>query len=341
MEIESWLFKLRGFISEITLRDKVLIVGAIALLGLGVVNVSRYLTHRNSIDYLSRKAFSEVREYWRTQAGSDPQERWWAFFWRLSQESEPGESRQRAASIALSMLGNMERWDQILELTSNLAPDDPVLERSHTVIGRAYAGSHGESAYIGFLTRTIRSHPNKALRAKSALALARLFLENRRYQAAAAVLGGFDFNAHPVDDELENWWKAAQFELEHLRPGMPAPPFELTDVEGRSLISSDLKGSPFILLFWSPTCGPSSLLFDALYTAAPKGIQVVAVSKKSAESVDASPQKQGFRLVYDQEPATKWNVYATPTALLFDQEGRLIGKAHAAAELAALVDSLP
>lgn len=323
-----------------TLLARLLLLGAVVLLGLGATNVVRWARRTDSIDYLSKKAFSEVRAYWGHRQGPDPQERWWPLFWRLSQESEQAETRRRAGNISLTMLANLERWDTIKELASGLEPGDPILERSFAVIGKAHLQSQGESAHISFLSRTIRSHPNPRLRGRAALALARLFIEQRRYQAANAVLSDFDWPSEGDDEDLEGWWRAARFELERLRPGMPSPPFVLRDAEERTIGLADLRGSPFVLLFWSPNCGPSSLLLEALYNSPPEGIQVLAVSPQPGKFDENPRQRPGFHFISDQHLAKEWNIYATPTALLFSRDGRLAGKSHAGGELATLIHTL-
>ena len=77
--------------------------------------------------------------------------------------------------------------------------------------------------------------------------------------------------------------------------GQPAPDFSLTDLDGKTVQLSSLKGKVVLLDFWATWCGPCKLSLPHLQKVADdgglakRGLQVFAVNEK-----DAKPLVQAF-----------------------------------------------
>jgi len=77
--------------------------------------------------------------------------------------------------------------------------------------------------------------------------------------------------------------------------GQPAPDFSLTDLGGRTVQLSSLKGKVVLLDFWATWCGPCKLSLPHIQKVADdgglakRGLQVFAVNEK-----DAKPLVQAF-----------------------------------------------
>jgi uncharacterized membrane protein YphA (DoxX/SURF4 family) len=154
-------------------------------------------------------------------------------------------------------------------------------------------------------------------------------------------------------DELEQAFSAAGLEipgsaLPVARVGAPAPPFALSDLDGRPVHSSDLLpvGQRMILLFASPSCRPCRVALRRLAArnAAGRGSQpaVAVIGEGAADAWRALPAElrpAEVLLQEDREVADLFGADVTPAAVVIAADGTLAGPpALGAAAVCALLE---
>jgi thiol-disulfide isomerase/thioredoxin len=111
------------------------------------------------------------------------------------------------------------------------------------------------------------------------------------------------------------------------RPGEPAPPVVLADLEGRTIDLRDYRGRDTLVLFWRPGCSFCQRLVEDIRrweVEPPRGAPRLLVV--SSESVEAN-RALGFRssIVLDESftVGKAFGVRGTPSGVLVDAEGRI------------------
>ena len=117
---------------------------------------------------------------------------------------------------------------------------------------------------------------------------------------------------------------------------MPSPAWELKDVDGKPVKSSDFTGKVVILDFWATWCGPCRMeipgFIELQKQYADKGLVVVGVSldQDGASVVKAFMEKTGinYPIVLGDEAIVSafGGVEGIPTTFIIDRNGRIVGK---------------
>ena len=134
----------------------------------------------------------------------------------------------------------------------------------------------------------------------------------------------------------ESWAEDVLYELEHLLPGMPAPPFAVRTTAGDSLRLVDLRGKPVVLEFYQPRDavyqqefgGRNSLLTET------DGIHVVSVSLEPDSLLNDAlfDEREPLGIFvyaasgYQAEIARSYNVNYLPVRYLIGGDGKLVAK---------------
>ncbi len=116
------------------------------------------------------------------------------------------------------------------------------------------------------------------------------------------------------------------------RENYRAPDFEATDVEGRPVSLSALRGRAVFVNFWATWCVPCRRELPAigrLAARAPKGVAVLTIATDSKEpDVREMMRAHGIRfpVVMDEKGTlgAKYEVAGIPTTLLLDPRGIVV-----------------
>ncbi len=111
-----------------------------------------------------------------------------------------------------------------------------------------------------------------------------------------------------------------------------APDFKLADLNGNTVVLSDLRGKPVLLNFWATWCPPCReevpLIEEINREWTSKGLVVLTVSlDDSADTVKDFVQNYGltFTVLFDREQrvADTYGIQGIPTTLFIDKDGMI------------------
>jgi len=127
--------------------------------------------------------------------------------------------------------------------------------------------------------------------------------------------------------------------------GRPAPPFSLTDIEGRKLDLASYRGKVVLLDFWATWCAPcrdvipSFVAWQKRY--GPRGFQVIGISLDDS----AAPVVRFSREYHLNYPVAVGNarlaeryggILGLPVAFVIDREGRIYSRHDGGTDPAAI-----
>lgn len=118
-----------------------------------------------------------------------------------------------------------------------------------------------------------------------------------------------------------------------LEPGSELPPFEMSDLKGRTVSFEDLRGRRLILVNWSPSCGFCQQIAPELAELRSdlerNGVELVLLAYGSgAHNLQVLTESglEATLLLQDDAPVQGFGWLGTPSAYLVDEEGKTLSR---------------
>ena len=121
-----------------------------------------------------------------------------------------------------------------------------------------------------------------------------------------------------------------------LKPGQPAPAWQLKDLEGKLVKSSDYRGKVVILDFWATWCPPCRAEIPSFVELQKQygkdGLVVLGVSldKEGPAAVKKfmtkTPMNYGIVMADDKIAEAYGGIEAIPTTFIIDRQGKIVAK---------------
>jgi len=118
--------------------------------------------------------------------------------------------------------------------------------------------------------------------------------------------------------------------------GHPAPDFELTDLSGKTVRLSDLRGKAVLLNFWATWCPPCKVeipwFIDLQKQYGAQGLQIVGVSMDDAKPAAVAKFTQEMGINYpvlmgnDKIADLYGGVQALPTTFYIGRDGKFVSR---------------
>lgn len=142
----------------------------------------------------------------------------------------------------------------------------------------------------------------------------------------------------------------SRIEREGLKPGTPAPSFELPEVHGGTVSLAAYRGRKVLLVFSDPDCPPCERLAPHLVRLHEEhrnnGLDLLLVGRGDPEENRRKAEKHGFAfpvlLQRRWEISLQYGIFAAPVGFLIDEKGVIAEKvAKGVDEILALAPSAP
>ncbi len=142
----------------------------------------------------------------------------------------------------------------------------------------------------------------------------------------------------------------SRLEREGLKPGTPAPNFELPEVRGGKVSLAAHRGRKVLLVFSDPDCAPCEQLAPHLVRLHEEhrnnGLDLLLVGRGDPEENRRKAEEHGFEfpvlLQHRWEISLQYGIFATPVGFLIDENGVITEKvAKGVDQILALAPSAP
>ncbi len=185
-------------------------------------------------------------------AADHPAIKWDAAIWQVHDRAPQSEAGAIAAAEAIRLLIRAEVWDRAHARVESLGVDDPAWERVPSALYEEGIARKSFEYTIATLSRTAAVTKTAAIKSAALLVVGRV--HRRQGDLPAATRSLEEARAAAPGTPLAEEAEGLIYEVEHLSPGLPAPPISGKPRNARRAITLDsFRGKPIVLVFWAST----------------------------------------------------------------------------------------
>jgi peroxiredoxin len=254
--------------------------------------------------------------------------------WGL-QETFPGTlGSEVAAGESIVML---EAWNDslLIDRARSIAPDNPTYLDVARAARRAAARVHGQEAALSILDEFADRADDRDMRA--ALIAERVIAHIDSFDEDGARQTLAQLRREYRGTEWVDWAEEAEFELDNLMPGRPAPELGVVATDGSTVTLADLRGKYTVVEFFIPESEEYHRqlpIRNALLEGFGDEVEVVSLSLQPDEAVmeaffEDRDLPGRFAILEEGAEADvvrRYNVKVVPSRFLIDPDGNLVGR---------------
>jgi hypothetical protein len=185
-------------------------------------------------------------------AADHPAIRWHAALWQVHDRAPGTEAGALAAAEAIRLLSRAEMWDRAHEQAESLDTNDPAWQRIPAVLYEEGIARKNFEYTLARLSQTAGATKTPAIKSAALLIIGRV--HRRQSDLPAAIRSLQEASAAAPGTTQAEEADGLIYEIEHLTPGLPAPPVSGKPRNAKRAITLDsFRGKPIVLVFWAST----------------------------------------------------------------------------------------
>jgi len=185
-------------------------------------------------------------------AADHPAIKWNAALWQVHARSPHSEAGAIAAAEAIELLIRAELWDRAHGRVESLDADDPAWERVPSALYSEGIARKRFEYTVATLAKTAASTKTPSIKSAALLIIGRV--DRRQGDLPAATRSLEEARAAAPGTPQATEADGLIYEIEHLSPGLPAPPISGTPRNAHGAITLEsFRGKPIVLVFWAST----------------------------------------------------------------------------------------
>jgi hypothetical protein len=179
-----------------------------------------------------------------------PGRQWAARLWAFREQHQGTEAAAIVTGEAIHQLVHAGAIEEAWQRAASLPADDPSWQRVVLVLYEGAELYDGYEIFARNMNKLLEKEFGSELAAQMHHAAGMAFQKLQRWAAAAAEFRAASRLAKP-GSRLAQQAEALLFEVENLRPGLPAPEFTARTLDGTDISLADFRGRPVLLVFWA------------------------------------------------------------------------------------------
>ena len=144
-----------------------------------------------------------------------------------------------------------KHWEELDKRVASVNADDPAWERLPSIVYSAGIARNDLPAVITRLQQVVETTTRPSNKAAALIVIGRVHRRQGDGRAAVRILE--EARSAAPDSPYVEEATGLIYEIEHLSPGLPAPPIDAKSRAGQPITLAALRGKAVVLVFWGST----------------------------------------------------------------------------------------
>lgn len=179
-----------------------------------------------------------------------PGRKWAARLWAFREQHRGTEAAAIVTGEAIHQLVHAGAMEEAWQRAASLPADDPSWQRVLQVLYEGAELYDGYAIFTRRISKLLEREFERELAAQMHHAAGLAYQKLEQWDSAATEFRAASRLAKP-GSRLAQQAEALLFEVERLRPGLPAPEFTARALDGTEISLTDFRGRPVLLVFWA------------------------------------------------------------------------------------------